>query len=128
MEPKKIILVGDSQRAFAKREIDAAPKMAVVTIRDATRTDEQSAKMWAMLGEISKAKPEGREHTPEVWKSIFMNALGHKIRFEAGLDGEVFPLGFRSSHLTIRQMSDLIEFILWYGASHGVHFREPERV
>lgn len=122
-----VILRGNSQRDLAKRMIDVAPLGAVVTIREATRTNDQNAKMHAMLSDISRAKPEGRRHTPEVWKSLVMHACGHAVQFEIGLNGQPFPTGFRSSRLTVAQMSDLIEWIYQYGAEHGVVWTEPER-
>lgn len=120
MSGQTIILHGDSQRRFAKGLIDAAPRDAVVNIREATRTLEQNDKMWAMLSDVSRAKPEGRRHTADVWKALFMHACGHAVQFEIGLDGQPFPTGFRSSRLTKSQMSDLIEFMYAYGAEHGV--------
>lgn len=120
-----IILRGPEQRALAKRLIDAAPVDAVVKIGAAKRSTEQNDKMWAMLSDISRAKPEGRMHTPDVWKSLFMHACGHAVQFEHGLDGQPFPVGFRSSRLNKAQMSDLIEFIYAYGAEHGVNWSEP---
>lgn len=115
-----VILHGPSQRSFAKSLIDRAPVGAVLTIREAARSTDQNAKMWAMLSDISRSKPEGRCHTPEVWKSLAMHACGHQVQFEHGLDGQPFPIGFRSSHLTKSQMSDLIEFLYAYGAMHNV--------
>lgn len=119
-----IILRGAMQREFAKLLIDKAPADAVVKISEAKRTDDQNAKMWAMLSDISRAKPEGRSHIPEVWKCIFMAALGHETIFETGLDNRPFPVGFRTSKLTKAQMSDLIEFIYAYGAQHNVKWSE----
>lgn len=120
-----VILRGASQRAFAKTLIDRAPVDAVVTVKAATRTNEQNALLWSLLSEISRAKPEGRHWTPETWKCAFMHALGHQVQFADGLDGSgPFPLGFRSSRLTVRQMSDLIEAIHEYGARHGVRFHD----
>lgn len=119
-----IILRGAMQREFAKLLIDKAPADAVVKISEAKRTDDQNAKMWAMLSDISRAKPEGRSHIPEVWKCIFMAALGHETIFETGLDNRPFPIGFRTSKLTKAQMSDLIEFIYAYGAQHNVKWSE----
>lgn len=121
-----VILHGPSQRAFAKSLVDRAPGGAVLTIREATRSTEQNAKLWAMLSDVSRAKPEGRMHTPEIWKCLFMSACGHAVQFEAGLDGRPFPVGFRSSRLSKSQMSDLIEFVYAYGAEHGVMWTEPE--
>lgn len=117
-----VILHGPSQQAFAKRLIDVAPAGAVLTIREANRSLDQNAKLHAMLSDISRAKPQGRMHTPEVWKSLFMHACGHAVQFEMGLNGQPFPTGFRSSRLSKAQMSDLIEFLYAYGAEHGVRW------
>lgn len=121
MSRRTIILVGPSQRDFARRSIDMAPVGAVVTIREAKRSTEQNDKMWAMLSDIASARPEGRQWSPETWKCAFMHALGHQIRFCEGLDGAgPFPIGFRSSRLTVRQMADLIALIDEYGTRYGV--------
>jgi hypothetical protein len=81
-----------------------------------------------MLSDVSRAKPEGRELTPDVWKSLFLHALDHAQRFEMALDGKgMVPVGFRSSRLTKEQMSDLIEMIYEYGARHGVEWSDPQR-
>jgi hypothetical protein len=115
-----VILHSGSQRSFAKAMIDRAPVGAVMTIKEATRTTDQNALLWSVLSDISRAKPEGRRHTPEVWKCLFMSACGHAVQFEMGLDGKPFPVGFRSSRLTKSQFSDLIEFIYSWCAEKGV--------
>jgi len=81
-----------------------------------------------MLSDLSRAKPEGRLHTPEVWKQLVMHACGHAVQFEIGLNGQPFPTGFRSSRLSKAQMGDLIEWIYAYGAEHGVVWTEPEKL
>jgi NinB protein len=127
MAGQTIILVGDTQREYARRMIAAAPSGAVVNIREATRTTDQNAKMWAMISDVSRAMPQGRTHTTEVWKCLFMQACGHQSQFAIGLDGGPFPIGFSSSRLTKAQMSDLIETIYQYGAEHGVQWSESVR-
>lgn len=122
-----VILRGDTQREFAKRLIDNAPDDAVVSISAPKRSNDQNALMWAILSDVSRAKPEGRCATTDVWKSLFMQACGHAVQFEVGLDGAPFPTGFRTSKLRKEQMSELIEFIYEYGARHGVKFSEPMR-
>lgn len=117
-------LRGEAQRALAKSLIDKAPDNAVVKISPERRSDDQNAKMWAMLSDVSRAKPEGRRHIPEVWKCIFMAACGHEVAFENGLDGRPFPIGFHSSHLTKAQMSELIECIYAYGAKNNVKWSD----
>lgn len=121
-----VILHAASQRSFAKSLIDRAPVDAVVTIRQATRSNDQNAKMWCLLSDISRAKPEGRHWVPETWKAAFMHCLGHQIQFCEGLDGSgPFPLGFRSSRLSVSQMADLITCIQEYGDRHGVAWSDP---
>lgn len=120
-----IILRGPAQRAMAKRLIDAAPTDGVVNVSGPKRNLDQNARLWAMLSDISRAKPEGRHWTPETWKAAFMHSLGHQCQFAEGLDGSgPFPVGFRSSRLTVRQMADLITVIQEYGDRHGVRWSE----
>ena len=121
-----VILRGSEQRALAQRLVASAPVDAVVTVKAATRSTDQNSKMWAMLSDVSRAKPEGRHWTPDVWKAGFMHALGHEILWQPGLDGQTpFPAGFRTSRLNKGQMADLITLIYEYGDRHGVRWTEP---
>ena len=113
-------------RERAKGIIDAAPDGYVVRVSEPTRSLDQNAKMWAMLADVSKAIPDGRRHTPEDWKAIFMNAAGWEVQFVDGLDGRPFPSGFKSSRMTVSNMADLITFIQAYGDEQGVAWSEPE--
>jgi hypothetical protein len=54
-----------------------------------------------------------------------MHACGHATRFESGLNGEPFPVGFHSSKLSVRQFADLITVAQEYGDRHGVVWSEP---
>jgi hypothetical protein len=120
-------LVSDSARSLARRMIDRAPPGSVVNIREATRTNEQNAKMHAMLSDIARAKPDGRVHTTDQWKAIFMAACGHKPSFLPALEGDDFLCtGYRSSRLTKAEMSDLIECMYEFGARKGVEWSEPK--
>lgn len=121
-----VILRGPSQRDLARSIIDRAPDGIVVTFKEATRNNEQNARMWAMLSDVARAKPEGRAWIAETWKAAFMQSLGHQCQFAEGLDGSgPFPIGFRTSRLTVRQMADLITVIAEYGDRHGVQWSEP---
>ncbi|QQN73910.1 recombination protein NinB [Croceicoccus sp. YJ47] len=113
-------------RDRAHRLVDQAPAGSMLVIEPPRRTLDQNAKLWAMLTDVSMAMPEGRRHTPEDWKSIFMNACGWEVQFVEGLDGRPFPRGFRSSRMTKAQMIDLIEFIQAYGDQHGVRWSDGE--
>lgn len=120
-----VILRGLEQRALACAMIKAAPPDAVVRISGPKRSDDQNAKLWAMISDVSRAKPEGRVHTPEVWKCLFMAACGHSVRFEMGLDNRPFPVGFSSSRLTKAEFADLITTVTEYGDRHRVEWSEP---
>ena len=123
--PYKVRLTSPLQRRYAHQLIDAAPDNSTVTIAGGDRTLDQNAKMWAMLTDIALARPESRKWTPETWKCAFMHSLGHQVQFAEGLDGAgPFPLGFRTSKLNKKQMSDLIEVIYEYGSRHGVEWSE----
>jgi hypothetical protein len=124
----RIWLVGKTQREYALAALQQAPENAVVSITKPTRTTPQNQKMWAMLRDISEAKPEGRNWIPDTWKAAFMQSLGHQCQFAEGLDGSgPFPIGFRSSHLNVAQMRDLIEVMYEYGTRHGVQWKETKR-
>lgn len=121
-------LTGQRQREYAKRLIDAAPDLAIVTVKAGDRSLDQNAKMWAMLSDVARAKPDGRSWTPETWKMAFMHVLGHQVRFAEGLDGSgPFPLGFKSSALTKPQFAELITCIQEYGDRHGVTWNNEDQ-
>ena len=121
MSGQTIILSTPNQRSIAKRLIHMAPQGSVLTVRDATRSGKQNAKMWAMLSDVSRAKPEGRTWTTDVWKAAFMHFLGHEVQWQQGLDGQTpFPASYRTSRLSKERMADLITVISEYGDRHGV--------
>lgn len=113
----------------------APGKPYLLEIREPKRTDEQNAALWGLLAQITKQRPvhNGRQMTSDLWKSVFMDALGHEVDYVGSLDGKrVFPLVHRSSHLTKTQFSDLLELMLAWSAEQGLtieHFdAEPEQV
>jgi hypothetical protein len=122
------LLISDHVRANAARAVAEAPAGWRVAVSPPLRSSDQNAKMWAMLNDVARAKPEGRNWTAETWKAAFMHFLGHQVMFAEGLDGTgPFPLGFRSSQLTVRQMIDLIDCIYRYGDEHKVDWRETRK-
>lgn len=121
-------LINPTVRANALEAVRTAPDDWLVEIKEPKRTNEQSSKMWAMIGDVAKAKPEGRQWTKETWRDAFLHALGHQVQFAQSLDNSgPFPIGFRSSKLNVKQMSDLITSISAYGDHHGVIWSQRER-
>jgi hypothetical protein len=125
---QNFILVNDRVRGNAIAALRDAPADWRVKIEPPLRTMDQNAKMWAMLADVARAKPEGRDWVPETWKAAFMHFLGHQIQFAEGLDNTgPFPVGFRTSRLTVRQMIDLIDCIYAYGNEHDVEWTEARK-
>jgi hypothetical protein len=123
----RIALTSKFQRERAARLCMTAPEGFIAEVREPKRTQAHSEKMWAMLTDISHAKPMDRRHTPDDWKAIAMNACGWECQFTEGLDGRPFPQGFRSSQLTKSQMSALIDWLQAFGDEHEVQWSEPTK-
>ncbi len=124
MTGQTIRLASPAQRDLAKRLIDGAPVNAIVNIKPEGRSLDQNAMMWALLSDVSRHKPDGRMMTTDRWKQVFMQACGHAVQFEVGLDGAPFPIGYSTSKLNKSQMADLITFILQWGDEKGVRWSD----
>jgi NinB protein len=112
-------------RETVHRAIAAAPDGSRVSLEPPRRTDSQNDKMWALLGELAMAKPQGRSHPPHVWKALVMDLADKKPIWEPSLDGQgVVCVGYKSSRLSKAEMSDVIEAVYSYGAENGVTFSQ----
>ena len=67
-----------------------------------------------------------QKYSAEDWKDLFTAALNREQRFAPGINGGIVALGARTSKMTVREMSELLEYIEWFGAEKGVRFRAPE--
>ncbi|MGM0584236.1 MAG: recombination protein NinB [Pseudomonadota bacterium] len=127
MQGQTVILRGDSQRAFAKRLIDAAPQDFCVVVKEATRTNDQNSKLWPMLQDVSRqVEWYGQRLTKEEWKDVFTAGLKRQ-KVVPGIDGGFVVVGAHTSTMGKREFSDLIELIYAFGAEHGVRWSEPVR-
>jgi len=123
-----IRLLGPSHRAYAHRCVDEAADGSVATFAPPRRTLPQNAKMHVLLTELARAKPVGRSIPVHKWKALAMDMAGCKPEWERSLDGEsMVCVGYKSSRLSKEEMSNVIEAIYAYGASHGVQFKEISR-
>ena len=119
-----LVIANEGIRKKAMEWLAKVPTGWRVVFREPKRSTEQSDLMWTLLSFVASQKlHHGRKYPPEVWKCIFMNALGQETKFIPTLDGQsVFPISFRSSQLSVKEMMDLIEFISAWGAENGVKF------
>lgn len=135
---RNLLRLTPGARQDAHRWVDKAlsnwqpGKPWLLEIREPKRTDEQNAALWGLLAQITRQRPvhNGRDMTSDLWKSVFMDALGHEVDYCASLDGKrIFPLGHRSSHLTKAQFADLLTLMLAWCAAEGLeieHFDESD--
>ena len=124
-----VILNTKANRETASKWCLNAPDGTQVEFRERRRTDDQNRLMWVELTTLARKRPfhNGVRMSPDTYKCMFMHALGHETRFVPTLDGDgVFPLGMRSSRLTIPEMSDLIELLYAFAAREGVVFEREE--
>lgn len=124
---QSVRLVGETQKAYAKRLIDEAPVGWVVHVGAETRRDAQNRKLWPMLQDIQRQVPGFETFALDDIKMRFLNALGTEMRFLPELEGQgMFPVGMRSSTLTVSQFSGLVELLYAFGAKHGVKWSKQD--
>lgn len=122
-----LILGGRAQRDRATAWIANAPINTRVEFREPKRSLPQNDRMWAMLTDIAKQRPNhnGVRMTADLWKAVFMQNLGAEMTMLPTLECDgFFPIGMRSSELSKSEMSDLMELMAAWGAAHGVTFHD----
>lgn len=120
-------LTHPTARQMASRACIQAPDGYVVEIKPRTRSIDQNARLWAMLGDVSRqVEWYGQRLSPEDWKHVFTASL-RKQRAVPGIDGGFVVLGQSTSKMTVREMSELIELMHAFGAEQGVQWSEPDQ-
>ena len=103
-----------------------------VTVDEPLRSDDANAKMWAMLHDVS-AQVEWpvdgvlQKLPAEDWKVILTAGLKRSQRIAQGIEGGIVVLGSRTSRMTQKRMSELIELIQFFGDSKQVQWSDPLR-
>ena len=133
MQKFKRFVTQDNKRDVMRLAYEAAGTLlesgdkVVVEGREKTRTDEQNAKLHAMLGDIAKQKTfNGQKLNIEQWKMIFVSghriATGGTAEMAIGLEGEVINLRESTARMGVRRLASLIEYIQAWAAGNGVEF------
>ena len=126
---KTVRLIGATQKAYAHRLIEDAPADFIMKLAKATRSDAQNRRLWPMIDDIRRQVPEMAPYSAEDVKMRFMHALGSELRFLPDLEGQgMFPVGMRSSVLTIEQFGGLLELLFSYCAKHVVAWSDPQEM
>lgn len=123
----KFILAHDIARRRAVAAVSDAPAGWVVTLKEPTRSTEQNARLWVLLGEVSRqVEWYGKKLTPEDWKHVFSASL-RKLAVVPNLDGTGFvALGMSTSRMSKAELGDLMTLIESFGAERGVRFNDAE--
>lgn len=127
MDKQVFILSHPLARRNAARACADAPDGYRVEIRPRTRTLDQNALLWSCLTDVAKQIqwPVNGKHehlTPDEWKDIFSASLKQEQRMAMGLQGGFVMLGERTSKMSIRAMTDLIDLIHAFGNERGVQW------
>lgn len=124
-----LILNSPAVREKAAKWIAGVPDWTRVEFKKPKRTLPQNSRFWAMLTDIAEqCEHAGKKYTPDQWKVLFMHACGREVQFIPALDDSTFlPWGQSSSDLSVEEMTQLIEFMLAWGAENGVVFHDGEQ-
>ena len=128
MSRASVVLNTPAARATVARWVMAVPFGTRVEFKAPKRSLPQNARMWAMLTDIAvQTTHADMKHSPDVWKCLFISAMGQETKFIPALDGKsVVPIMHRSSDLSKGEMTDLIEFMMEWGTQKGVKFHDDK--
>ena len=124
LNKKNFIVLNDAIRERAIAALKALPLGMAVVMQDTTRTLAQNAALWPALRDISEQVSWcGKLRTKEQWKDIFTGSY-FKGEYVPNIDGTgVIALGVKTSLLSKKEFSELLEYIYAFGANHQVEFR-----
>ncbi len=120
---RHLLTLTPNNRALAVQGVQRAPDGWTLELRESKRSDEQNKALWGALGQIQKQRPilNGVRMTPDLYKAVFMQALGVEMVMLPTLEGDgYFAAGHRSSQLTKGEFANLLELILAWAARNGV--------
>lgn len=97
------------------------------------RSLAQNAKMWAILGDISKqvewpVNGVMSKLDAEDWKAIFTATVRQEVRMAAGINGGVVMLGRSTRKMSVQEMTDVIEFMHAFCAERQVILSDKARM
>lgn len=127
MERQVFILSHDQARRNAAQVVMQAPEGYRVEVKPRTRSLAQNDMMWSILTDISRQVEfvvNGAliKVTPEEVKDILTAGLQRETRMAMGIDGGMVLLGQRTSKMTVKQMTDLIDLAHAFGTQRGVEW------
>jgi 2-phospho-L-lactate guanylyltransferase (CobY/MobA/RfbA family) len=127
MDKQIFHLINPLVRRNAAHACANAPEGYRVEIKPRTRTLAQNDLLWSILTDISKqvqfvVNGSLVSISPEEVKDILTAGLRREVRMAMGIDGGMVLLGQRTSKMTVRQMTDLVDLAHAFGNERGVEW------
>lgn len=125
MERQVFVLAHDAARRNAAQAVMQADAGMRVEIKPRTRSTDQNALLWSCLTDLSRQiewpiNGKNEKLTPDEWKDITSASLNQENRIAMGIQGGFVMIGRRTSTMTVKQMTELVDFIHAFGTEHGV--------
>lgn len=132
MSRAQIIINGSADREKAVAWIGKALPGSRIEFKGPARNLDQNARFWAMLSDVAVQHViNGRKYKADDFKLMFMTAYaeetGLEIRYLPAIHrAGMIPSGRSSSDLSVKEMSDLIEWIFAWGAENAIIWSDPK--
>lgn len=103
-----------------------------VVIKDLDRSTEQNKKLHACLSDIARqVEHAGKKWDVLIWKRLltaaWLREAGEQPQLIPAVDGNGFDVVYeRTSQLTVKQCAELLEWIMAFGAEHGVRWTQKD--
>ena len=129
--PENALPVVDSMLDTLHRGLKAGP--VLVTLGRPTRNNDQNARLHAMLSDLSKqVEWHGQKFTGEVWKRLcvasYLRENNESPILVPSLDGNGVDIIYeKTSKMSKKVMSELIEWVSCFGAENNVVWSERAR-
>ncbi|BAS48382.1 hypothetical protein AANUM_1151 [Aggregatibacter actinomycetemcomitans NUM4039] len=132
-DKQQFFLRGEQVRSNCIEFIRTLPtddkKPLVIKIQPMTRNLEQNAKLHAMLSDISKnATWNGEKLDIYAWKNLLVSAhsiaTGEPLKIVRGIEGELVNIRERTSKMSSKRLSSLIDYILAFCAGSGIEIKD----
>ena len=125
MPKQQFRLINPQLRERAARAVLEAPDGMIVTIAPETRSDAQNRLFWPLVADIRTQNADMAKFSPDQVKLRFLNALDSEMQFLPELwGGGMFAVGQRSSTLSKRDFSLLVELVFKWGAENDIRWSQ----
>ena len=115
-------------RQRAAQAVLDAPEGHSVVIGPETRSIAQNRLFWPLVADIRAQNADMAKFSPDQVKLRFLNALDSEMQFLPELwGGGMFAVGQRSSTLSKRDFSLLVELVFKWGAENNIKWSQQSR-